>query len=213
MKLNENIKKDLERWDKIGFIVLSASISDFETDDNGDIVKDEDGYPILSDQYIKAHDMRFEDKGSTNNERTNKLRNELKSSGYSFKPAWGVYGGGQEDSFMVFPMKVEDGEIKEVPFAELYDFGKKIVKDYSQWSFHVHKPGAGAGLVTNDNGLGEIDDEFEKTVGLPNDNFETRTVNPKKPGSRNHAFSDDFLSGGNNHKLTDRDFEDIFNRS
>lgn len=211
IKLDENIKKDLERWDRIGFIVLSASISDYETDEDGNVVTDEDGYPYLSDQYIKAHDMDFTEKGMSNGERTNKLKKELKASGYSFKPAWGVYGGGHEDSFMVFPMKVVDGEIKEVPFEELYDFGKKLVKDYSQWSFHVHKPGIGKGLVTNDNGYGEVDDEFDNTVGKPNKEFQTTTVNPNKPSTNDHAFSDRFISGGNSHKLTDRDFEEVFN--
>ena len=217
-KLNEDIKHDLERWDKIGFIVLSASISDKgvylpddpNANDSGIVEQSDNGYPYLSDQYLKAHDMDFSEKGFSNEERTNNLKKELRVSGYSFKPAWGVYDGGQESSFMVFPMKVVKGEIEEVPFEELYNFGKSLVKDYSQWSFHVHKPGAGIGKVTNDNGYGEEDDVFEKTVGESNDNYETRTVNPKKPSSRNHAFSDDFVDGGLNHKLTDRDFEDIF---
>lgn len=221
IKLNENIERDLARWDKIGFIVLSASISDKgaylpddpNADDDGIVSENEDGYPYLSDQYIKAHDGNFDDKGMTNEERTNNLKKELKASGYSFKPAWGVFEGGSEKSFMVFPMKVVGGEIKEVPFKELYDFGKKLVKDYSQWSFHVHKPGVGGGIVTNDNGYGEMDDEFEKTVGKHNQIYQTTTVNPKKPSSNDHAFSDDYLSGRNNHKLTNRDFEDIFSSS
>lgn len=222
MKLNENIERDLERWDKIGFIILSASINDFgaylpddpNANDYGVVETDDDGYPYLSDQYLKAHDMDFDEKGMTNEQRTNKIKDELKNSGFSFKPVWGVYGGDSEKSFMLFPMKIENGEIHEVPFEELYDYGRSLVRDYSQWSLNVHKPGAGKGVVTNDNGYGEADDKFENTVGLPNDDAETRTVNPKKPSSRDHAFSclpkgEDAFS--NAHKLTDRDFEKIYN--
>lgn len=218
IRLTENIEKDLERWDKLGYIIISASISTTEylhkIGDNGEeldeLETDENGEPIryLTDQYINSSEVIHGDhKGLDNGLRTNKLKKEIENSGFSFKKVWGVYGGEGEKSFMIFPMKIKDGEIKDVPFEELYDFGKKLVGDFTQYSVHVHKPGSGT--ATNDNYLGEVDDAFTKTRPSnktdKDEGYMTSTVNPKKPSALNHSFSTDFndysTDFGRNHKL------------
>lgn len=233
IRLTENIKKDLDRWDKLGYIIISASISTTETlpklDADGketdEVETDENGEPIryLTDQYINSAEVIHGDgKGLDNGQRTNELKKELEKSGYSFKKVWGVYMGDSEVSFMVFPMKINNGEIEEVPFEELYDFGKKLVGDFTQYSVHVHKPNSGT--ATNDNYLGEEDDVFERTrPSTDQDDFRTSTVNPKKPSAVNHSFSTDVndpnTDFAKNHKLktdhlfTESEFNEIFKAS
>ena len=48
IRLTENIKNDLARWDKLGYIIISASISTTETleDENGNVITDENGEPV-----------------------------------------------------------------------------------------------------------------------------------------------------------------------
>lgn len=229
IRLTEDIKKDLDRWDKLGYIIISASISTTETlpmqdedgnDIEGTVKTDENGEPIryLTDQYIASAEVIHGDgKGLDNGERTNKLKDEIKKSGFSYKQVWGVYNGDSEKSFMIFPMKAKDGEIELVDFDELVDFGKKLVGDYTQYSFHVHKPNTGSGEVTNDNYKGEHDDLFKNTrPSTQSDGYLTSTVNPKKSSSLDHSFSTDFVDGEMSHKLkTDHlfdesDFESVY---
>lgn len=202
IKINENIKNDLKRWDKIGFIIISASISE----------KNEDG--STTEQFEYSQDKEKGDKkGKTNKERTLNLKKELKASGFSFKPVWGTYAEEKEDSFMVFPMKVVNGEIEEVDFDELYHFGKKLVKDYTQYSVHVHMPNQAD--ATNDNGYGEVEssmsDRHTDRKSVEQAYASTLTKNPKKPSAKDHGWTyNDFTEIEKNHKLTDRDFEDVF---
>ena len=120
IRLTENIKKDLDRWDKLGYIIISASISTTETlpkldadgNETDEVETDENGEPIryLTDQYINSAEVIHGDgKGLDNGQRTNELKKELEKSGYSFKKVWGVYMGDSEASFMVFPMKINNG--------------------------------------------------------------------------------------------------------
>ena len=234
IRLTEDIKKDLDRWDKLGYIIISASISttsrkhkldadgkeiedEWETDENGEPIQ------YLTDQYIASAEVIHGDgKGLDNGERTNKLKDEIKKSGFSYKQVWGVYDGDSEKSFMIFPMKAKDGEIELVDFDELVDFGKKLVGDYTQYSVHVHKPNTGNGEVTNDNYKGEHDDLFNNTrPSNPTDKYLTATVNPKKPSSLDHSFSTDFVDGETHHELKKdhltyesmfnaRDFENVY---
>lgn len=217
IRLTENIKSDLDRWDKVGYIIISASISATETlpkldaDGNeipGEIETDENGEPIryLTDQYIHSQEVIYGDgKGMDNGYRTNALKKEIQHSGFSFKRVWGVYMGDSEDSFMIFPLKMINGKMEKVPFEELYEFGKKLVGEFTQYSVHVHKPGTGHGEVTNDNYKGEEDDHFENTrPSTEEDDFRTATVNPKKPSALNHSFSTDYIDSETNHKLIDR---------
>ena len=232
IRLTEDIKKDLDRWDKLGYIIISASISTTETlpkldaDGNevdGEVETDENGEPIryLTDQYIASAEVIHGDgKGLDNGERTNKLKDEIKKSGFSFKQVWGVYEGDSEKSFMIFPMKAKDGEIELVDFDELVDFGKKLVGDFTQYSVHIHKPNTGSGEVTNDNYKGEHDDLFNNTrPSTQSDEYLTSTVNPKKPSSLDHSFSTDFVDGGTHHELktdhlfSESEFNEIFNSS
>lgn len=225
IRLTENIKNDLARWDKLGYIIISASISTTETleDENGNVITDENGEPVhyLTDQYINSADVIHGDgKGLDNGQRTNELKKELEKSGFSFKKVWGVFEGESEKSFMVFPMKIKDGEIEEVDFDELYDFGKKLVGDFTQWSVHVHRPGTGVGEVTNDNYKGEKDDIFNGTrPATKNDLYSTSTVNPKKPSALDHSFATNGVDFATHHELKSdhlfdkSDFQDIYNKA
>ena len=234
IRLTENIKNDLARWDKLGYIIISASISTTETmpkldaDGNeieGEVETDEDGEPIryLTDQYIAAAEVIHGDgQGLDNGERTNKLKEKIKESGFSFKQVWGVYEGDSEKSFMIFPMKINGGEVELVDFDELVDFGRKLVGDFTQYSVHVHSPNTGSGEVTNDNYKGEHDDIFKNTrASTESDEYLTSTVNPKKPSALDHSFSTDFVDGGTHHELKKdhltyesmfnaRDFENVY---
>ena len=219
----EYITEEESYKDNLGQFFLKYTID--EIDENRSIVSgiDENGEPIryLTDQYIASAEVIHGDgKGLDNGERTNKLKDEIKKSGFSYKQVWGVYDGDSEKSFMIFPMKAKDGEIELVDFDELVDFGKKLVGDYTQYSVHVHKPNTGSGEVTNDNYKGEHDDLFINTrPSTQSDGYSTSTVNPKKPSSLDHSFSTDFVDGETHHKLktdhlfNESDFESIYRES
>jgi hypothetical protein len=212
MRFSEDINNDLKRWDKTGYIVISASISTYDSETL------DDEYPLLSDQYIKSQDMlRGDKKGLDNGSRTNRLKAELKKSGFSFKPVWGYFEGEAESSFMIFPYKKGEGE---VPFDELYKFGQSLVKEYTQWSVHVHRPGAGSDLSTNDNGFGEVDEYYHNiNTNITDKGYSTRTRHPKKPSSITHGFTsdwDDELNDGTKHILPEsrlRLFKKVFQES
>lgn len=161
--------------------------------------------------------LKGDKKGLDNGSRTNRLKTEIKKSGFSFKPVWGYFEGEAESSFMIFPYKKGEGE---VPFSELYKFGQSLVKEYTQWSVHVHRPGAGNDLSTNDNGFGEVDEYYHNiNTNITDKGYSTRTRHPKKPSSITHGFTsdwDDELNDGTKHKLPEQRlklFKKVFQES
>lgn len=188
-----NLNHILKNAENNGIIIISSNRDRVESDNQKcDLSNDFQKY--LADNGITKPSETIED--SWLKERNKKAYEQLyqiiRSSEFSFSKVYGGYNGEDgvnatyEPSFIIYSVN-RKGE--QVPFGELFDFGKKLCGLFKQEAFYVQAPGQAPNYYDSDGN--KVNTSSSKNVKLNkfDETFFT-TTKPKKTPNVQRFTSD-----------------------